>query len=78
MYPRGMKWETYLALEGFKDDIVHGLERQTRDVAAVQAGTTRALEQGFGTMIASQQEMKTVMRDGLGSFLRAGAGIQWR
>jgi hypothetical protein len=29
MYHRGMKWETYLELEGFKDNIVHGLERQT-------------------------------------------------
>ena len=60
MYQRGMKWETYLEFEGFKDDIIHGLQRQTSEAAA----TTHALNAGFGEMIASQQEMAAVMQNG--------------
>jgi WD40 repeat protein/tetratricopeptide (TPR) repeat protein len=64
MYQRGMKWETYLEFEGFKDDIVHGLERQTSEAAVVQAQTAYALNAGFGEMIAGQREMDAVMQSG--------------
>ena len=37
MYHRGMKWEEYLEHKGFKDDVVHGLERQSREITAGQA-----------------------------------------
>jgi WD40 repeat protein len=64
MYHRGMKWEEYLEHQGFKDDIVNGLERQARDVVAAQAESTRSLDRGFGALIAGQQEMNAVLRDG--------------
>jgi len=79
-----MKWEEYLELRGFKDDIVHGLERQTQDIATArqQAAweTTHALDQGFGTLVASREEMIDVMEIGFGAISyeleRVSAGIE--
>jgi len=84
MYHRGMKWEEYLELRGFKDDIVHGLERQTQNIATVrqQAAweTTHALDQGFGALVASREEMIDVMEIGFGAISyeleRVSAGIE--
>ena len=38
-----------------------------REIAAAQAKTTHTLAQGFGRLVASQQEMNTVMRKGFGA-----------
>jgi tetratricopeptide (TPR) repeat protein len=75
MYHRGTRWEEYLERQGFKDDIVRGLERQTRaittnqaqstrEIVDAEAETARILNKDFGTLIASQGEMNTVMRQG--------------
>lgn len=75
MYHRGMKWEEYLEHQGFKDDIVRGLERQSRELMSgqqqvvqqavnAQTETTLTLERGFGQMIASQEIMTDVMQNG--------------
>jgi hypothetical protein len=104
-----MKWETYLEVEGFKDEIVDGLERKARDlvagqaqaaqriadaqqaaattirdsqqqtaqkiasaqyetaqqIMAAEAETARTLNEGFGSLIASQDQLQTVMEQGL-------------
>ncbi|MBN1922407.1 MAG: hypothetical protein JW892_14260 [Anaerolineae bacterium] len=82
MYHRGMIWEEYLEHEGFKDDIVHGMERQTREIVAGQIkaaqqlasvqqqaaeATAHTLDRGFGALVASQQEMNAVMNLGFAS-----------
>lgn len=72
MYHRGMKWEKYLELRGFKDDITNGLEQQTQAVVSKQEETaeqfvsaqlnavgtkTEVLKHGFGSLVANQEEM---------------------
>ena len=90
MYHRGMKWEEYLEHQGFKDDIVRGLERQSRELMSgqqqvvqqavnAQTETTLTLERGFGQMIASQEIMTDVMQNGFSalsySLERVSGGI---
>lgn len=81
MYHQGMKWEEYLEHQGFKDDILRGLERQARDMVQAQervsqqvtdaqrieaAETRRTLDRGFGQMVATAEEMSAVVQRGFG------------
>ena len=69
MYQRGMKWETYLEFEGFKDDIIHGLERQTSEAAVAQAKTTDVINASSGKMISGRQEMNAFLQGGFGKMI---------
>jgi WD40 repeat protein len=76
-----MKWEKYLELRGFKDDIVNGLEQQTKAMISEQektaeqlaisqlntVGTTiDTLSQGFGAIVTNQEEIIDTIAYGFG------------
>jgi len=69
MYQRGMKWETYLEFEGFKDDFIDGLERQTSKTTIAQAETTDILSGGLGEMIVDQRKMNAFLQGGFGEII---------
>ncbi len=68
-YRGGMKWEEYLEHQGFNDNVVHGLERQTyaqqeaaRQIANAQWEATREI-------MTAQQESTHALYRGFGALI---------
>ncbi len=73
MYHRDMNWNEYLATLTFTDEITHSQERQTEAI-------NQMLAQGFGGLIATQEEMMELMCLGFTTVAhgieRVSAGIE--